>query len=68
LQKLSPSSFRVLRGSCPPNVIPTFNRPNAIKNNLMIFITKANPLKEIIILMKKGKTIPALSGQISLWK
>jgi hypothetical protein len=55
-----------LGGSCPPNAIPTFNGPNAIGNIQMIFVTKANPLKQIIILMKKGKTIPALSGQIPL--
>jgi hypothetical protein len=43
LQKLSPSSFRVyLRGSCPPNAIPTFNQLKSIKNIQMIFINKAN--------------------------
>jgi hypothetical protein len=39
-----------------------------IRNIQMIFINKANPLKQIIILMRKGSTIPALSGQIPQWK
>jgi len=34
----------------------------------MIFKNKTNPLKQIIILMRKGKTIPTLSDQIPLWK
>jgi hypothetical protein len=34
----------------------------------MIFINKTNPLKQMIILMRKGRIIPALNGQISLWK
>jgi hypothetical protein len=69
LQKLSPSSSKVyLGGSCPPNAIPTFNGPNAIRDIQMIFINKTNPLTQIIILMKKGRTIPALSGQIPHWK
>jgi hypothetical protein len=57
-----------LKGSCSPNVIPTFNGPNAIRNIRMIFITKAKPLKQIIILMKESRTISALSGQIPHWK
>jgi hypothetical protein len=57
-----------LKGSCPPNAIPTFKGPNAIINIQMIFITKANALKQIIILMKKGRTILELSGQIPLHK
>jgi adenosine/AMP kinase len=39
---------------------------NAIRNIQMIFINKANPLKQIIILMRKGRTILTLSGQIPL--
>jgi adenosine/AMP kinase len=67
LQKLNPSSSRVyLGGSCPPNAILTFNQLNAIRNIQMIFINKANPLKQIIILMRKGRTIPALTTQIPL--
>jgi adenosine/AMP kinase len=46
--------------------MPTFNGLNAIRNIQMIFITKANPLKQIIILMKKSRTILASSGQIPL--
>jgi hypothetical protein len=34
----------------------------------MIFINKTNPLKQIIIIMRKGRTIPALNGQIPQWK
>jgi hypothetical protein len=34
----------------------------------MMFINKPNPLKQIIILMKKGRTILALNGQIPLSK
>jgi hypothetical protein len=41
---------------------------NAIRNIQLIFINKANPLKQIIILMKKDRIILALSGQIPLWK
>jgi hypothetical protein len=41
---------------------------NAIKNIQIIFINKANPLKQIVILMIKCKTILALSGQIPFWK
>jgi len=55
-----------LRGFCPPNTMPTFNGPNAIRNIQIIFITKANPLKQIIILMKKSRTILASNGQIPL--
>jgi adenosine/AMP kinase len=69
LQKLSPTSSRVyLGGSCLPNAIPTFNQLNAIRNIQMIFINIANPLKQIIILMRKGRIIPTLNGQIPLWK
>jgi hypothetical protein len=32
----------------------------------MIFIIEANPLKQIIIMMKKGRIIPTLNGQIPL--
>jgi hypothetical protein len=64
LQKLSPSSSRFyLRGSFPPNAIPTFNGPNTIRNIQMMFITKANHHSN-----EKDKTIPAFSGQIPLWK
>ncbi len=69
LQKLCPSSSKVIQGgSCPPNAIPTFNGPNAINNIQMIFINKENSLKQIIILMKINRTKPALSGQIPHWK
>jgi len=44
-------------GSCPPNVIPTFNGLNAIRNIQMIFINKANHHFD-----EKGRTILALSG------
>jgi hypothetical protein len=41
---------------------------NAIRNMKMMFINKSNPLKQIVILMKKGKTILTLSGEILFWK
>jgi adenosine/AMP kinase len=41
---------------------------NAIRSIQMIFINKANPLKQIVILMRKGRTILALGGQIPFLK
>jgi hypothetical protein len=51
-----------LRGSCPPNAQPTSNGLNVIKKSKhLIFINKANLLKQIIIVMKKGRTIFTLT-------
>jgi hypothetical protein len=55
-------------GSCPPDAIPTSNGPSLLRNIQMIFIDKPNPLRQIIILVIKGKTMPILSGQIPHWK
>ncbi len=42
LKKLNQLWIPSSLGSCPPNAIPTFNGQNAIRNNQMIFINKAN--------------------------
>jgi hypothetical protein len=67
-KNLVPHHLGYLGGSCTPNAIPTFNGPNVIRNIQMIFINKTKPLKQIIIMMRKGRTILALNGQIPLWK
>jgi hypothetical protein len=57
LQKLNLHNLSILKGSCSPNAIPTFNGPNAIRNIQMIFITKTNHHSN-----EKSRTIPTLSG------
>jgi hypothetical protein len=44
--------------------MPTSNAPNVIKKSKhLMFINEPNPLKQIIILTRKGKTIFTLIGQ-----
>jgi len=67
-KNLIPDHLGYLGGSCTPNAIPKFNGLNVIRDIQMIFINKTKPLIQNIIMMRIGRTILMLNGQIPLWK